>query len=39
MFAEETLKFREGVLDARKEQADAVMRKVYGNKEQSTEGR
>ncbi len=31
MFAEETLKFREGVLDARKEQADAVMRKVYGN--------
>jgi Fe-S-cluster containining protein len=33
MFAEETLKFREGVLDARKEQADAVMRKVYGNKE------
>jgi hypothetical protein len=32
MFAEETLTFREGVLDARKEQSDAVMRKVYGNK-------
>ena len=33
MFAEETLKFKEGVLDARKEQADAMMRRVYGNKE------
>jgi len=32
MFAEETLKFRDGVLEARKEQADAIMRKVYGNK-------
>ena len=33
MFAEESLKFRDGVLDARKEKADAVMRKVYGNKD------
>ncbi len=32
MFAEETLKFKEGVLEARKEQADAMMKKVYGNK-------
>ncbi len=32
MFAEETLKFKEGVLDARKDRADALMRKVYGNK-------
>jgi hypothetical protein len=37
MFAEETLKFRDGVLDARKEQADAVMRKVYGNKDKEQE--
>ena len=34
MFAEETLNFREGVLAARKEQADAVMKRVYGNKEE-----
>jgi Fe-S-cluster containining protein len=33
MFAEETLKFKEGVVDARKEQADAVMKKVYGNQD------
>ncbi len=33
MFAEETLIFKEGVLAARKEQADAVMRKVYGGKD------
>ncbi len=32
MFAEETLKFKEGVLEARKERADALMKKVYGNK-------
>ena len=31
MFAEETLKFKDGVLEARKEQADAVMKRVYGN--------
>jgi Fe-S-cluster containining protein len=31
MFAEETLTFRQGVLEARKEQADAAMRRVYGN--------
>jgi len=37
MFAEETLRFREGVLDARKEQADAVMRKVYGNQNKEQE--
>jgi len=36
MFAEDTLKFKDGVLDSRKERADAVMKKVYGgiNKEQ-----
>jgi Fe-S-cluster containining protein len=33
MFAEETLKFKEGVLEARKERADAIMSAVYGNKE------
>jgi len=32
MFAEETLKFKDGVLDARKERADAMMTKVYGEK-------
>ena len=37
MFAEETLTFKEGVLEARKEQADAVMRKVYGKQEQDAE--
>ncbi len=38
MFAEDTLTFRQGVLEARKEQADAVMRKVYGNKEKGQLG-
>ena len=33
MFAEETLKFKEGVLEKRKERSDTTMRKVYGNKE------
>jgi Fe-S-cluster containining protein len=33
MFAEETLTFRKGVLEARKDRADAIMKKVYGNKE------
>jgi Fe-S-cluster containining protein len=33
MFAEQTLPFKAGVLDARKERADAIMRKVYGEKE------
>jgi Fe-S-cluster containining protein len=32
MFAEETLPFKEGVVEARKERADAVMKKVYGDK-------
>jgi len=32
MFAEQTLKFKEGVLEKRKERSDATMRKVYGNK-------
>lgn len=31
MFAEETLKIREGVSEARKDRSDAVLRKVYGN--------
>jgi len=38
MFAEETLKFKDGVLAARKEQADAMMKKVYGNKEKGQIG-
>jgi Fe-S-cluster containining protein len=38
MFAEETLPFKEGVLEARKERADATMRKVYGNKEKGQIG-
>ena len=33
MFAEETLTFKEGVLAARKDQADAIMRKVYSGKD------
>ena len=33
MFAEQTLKFKDGVLAARKDQADAVMSKVYGNQD------
>lgn len=32
MFAEDTLKIRDGVSEARKERSDAVLRKVYGNK-------
>ncbi len=38
MFAEETLKIRDGVADARKERTDAVLRKVYGNKEKGQIG-
>jgi len=37
MFAEDTLTFRQGVLEARKEQADAVMRRVYGNQDKNEE--
>ena len=37
MFAEETLTFRQGVLEARKEQADAAMRRVYGNQDKDEE--
>ncbi|HUI46061.1 MAG TPA: YkgJ family cysteine cluster protein [Nitrospirota bacterium] len=33
MFAEETLKLKEGVAEARKDRADAMLRKVYGKKE------
>ncbi len=33
MFAEETLKLKEGVAEARKDRADAIMRKVYKKKE------
>ena len=33
MFAEQTLTFKEGVLEKRKERSDTTMRKVYGNKE------
>jgi len=32
IFAEQTLTFKPGALDKRKERADATMRKVYGNK-------
>ena len=38
MFAEETLKLREGVVEARKDRTDAVMRRVYGNKEKGQIG-
>lgn len=38
MFAEETLKFKEGVLEARKDRADAVMKRVYGKKEKGVFG-
>jgi len=38
MFAEETLPFKQGVLEARKERADAVMRKVYGQREKGQIG-
>jgi Fe-S-cluster containining protein len=39
MYAEESLKFREGVLESRKEKGDAMLKKVYGNKEQTPEDR
>ncbi|HTG01640.1 MAG TPA: YkgJ family cysteine cluster protein [Nitrospirota bacterium] len=38
MFAEETLPFRKGVLEARKDRADVIMKKVYGNKPKSQIG-
>ena len=38
MFAEETLKIREGVAEARKDRTDAIMKKVYGNKEKGQIG-
>jgi hypothetical protein len=38
MFAEETLKIRDGVPEARKERSDAVLRRVYGNKEKTQIG-
>jgi hypothetical protein len=37
MFAEQTLPFKDGVLEARKERSDATMVKVYGGKEQEQE--
>ena len=33
MFAEETLKLRDGVAEARKDRADKVLRRVYGGKD------
>ncbi|MDH4163869.1 MAG: YkgJ family cysteine cluster protein [Nitrospirota bacterium] len=38
IFAEETLKFKEGVLEKRKAQADATMQKVYGDREKGSVG-
>lgn len=38
MYAEETLPFREGVLEERKERGDAMLRKIYGNREQGQIG-
>jgi Fe-S-cluster containining protein len=38
IFAEETLKFKPGVLERRKEQASATMKKVYGDKEKGSIG-
>jgi len=38
IFAEETLPFKPGALEKRKEQAGATMRKVYGNKEKGQLG-
>jgi uncharacterized protein len=38
MFAEETLPFKQGVIEARKDRADTIMRKVYGNKEKTQIG-
>lgn len=37
MFAEQTLTFKDGVVDARKDRADAVMRKVYGSENEDRE--
>jgi Fe-S-cluster containining protein len=37
MFAEETLTFKQGVIEARKEQAGEVMRRVYGSQEKNEE--
>lgn len=33
MYAEESLKFREGVLESRKERGDAMLKKIYGRQE------
>jgi len=33
MFAEDTLKLKEGVAEARKDRVDATLRRVYGKKE------
>lgn len=38
MFAEETLKIKEGVAEARKERSDEVLRRVYGKKEKTQIG-
>jgi len=38
IFAEQTLTFKEGMLEKRKERADATMRKVYGNKPKGSIG-
>lgn len=38
IFAEETLKFKEGALEKRKARADATMKKVYGDKPTSSMG-
>ncbi len=39
MFAENSLPFREGILEGRKERGDAMMKKVYGNQGETTEDR
>jgi hypothetical protein len=38
IFAEETLPFKAGALERRKDRADATMRRVYGNKEKGSIG-
>ena len=38
MFAEETLPFKDGVAEARKERGSAMLKKVYGNKEKGEIG-
>ena len=38
IFAEETLPFKEGAVEKRKERADATMRRVYGEKEKGSIG-